>query len=627
MVEIVEIRRVHKEDIKDAIIHKDMLITAGRDRSIKVLRVPGLEEICSIETPAYANSLCALEQPGPSLLFAGLQNGSILEFEVNTSGGLHMKKKHSVHKENVSALRAVKTGFSNSCNKSTERNTEHSTGHSLKVAVQEKEAEPQSTAQDAVMLSCSWDGAVCIWRIPQGGDASVEKVQTEKSIWAAEMLDNGRETVIAGSTDGTVLYLEKKEGGRYEVSRGIKVHKTCIRDVLPCRGGYVSVSNTGVVIESEYSGRAKKKKDFDSISFRISFWEEMQQYVVSSDEGVVRVLEGDAEQAYVINVPTLSCWHSVPFRNRLYILGSDGRMYVFSASPPNTEEEKIKQQEAKNQLVSLQNESGQSSAPAEQAPGSAASELEASDPSNYKVMDGKVYERKGDSWELFGSVQQPKKKQHSISIELGGHTLPLSFDDGESHLDVANGFIVKHRLSPEYTQEIVEFLDKNFPNSKTAANISGDCAVYSTISVAGVSKKVEMLRESDLVIQTIEDLERNELQQKTEAFEERRAALEVVLSEWMGESEEKYPVLDCYKYFVAKGMAFDFIFLKYLNATENRKDAHMFMKLATNLLVFAPETQHYFLRTANRILDKNLVPPEIVHKYKKNLHKAKGPQQ
>ncbi|KAI5190773.1 phospholipase A-2-activating protein [Nematocida sp. AWRm77] len=555
MVKIELIKKVHDKDIKACAVHQGLVFTAGRDGRVCVLKEDTLELLHKTESlGSFANSLCVSGEQ----LYVGMQSGEVCIFHIR-QGQLENKTKTKKHKENVCSLRAYKD----------------------------------------TVVSTSWDGRVGIWK---DGEL-VDMVETEKTLWAAEILHNEKETLVAGCTDGSLVYLDR-HGGKYTPSKGLAIHSSCIRDFVVEDGRIVSLSNSGMVLATDYSGRVLQRKDLDSISFKITEWKETGQYMVASDEGVVRVLDRDLSVLCTITLPVLSCWQAVHTSTRMLVCASDGRVFVFGEEgSPSAEEE----------LGRLQEELAAGKAAGAEGEGSA----EKAEP-KYKVEDGKVYEKKGDSWELYGDALGKEKKDHTIDIELGTQVFKLSFNKTDDYTEVAQSFVKEHGLGVEYIPEIVEFLETNFKQKKQRN--TSEYVVYSTISVEGVRKKLAGFQHVSTVIGFIEEIEGGSLSSGSTLFKEKASEVEVVLSEWLEEGGEKFPVLDCYKYLVAKHVSFDFMFMKSLNVLDSKKDALMYVRLATNLLAFSPECKKYFVETVGKIFDKNLVSDENIRHYKKNLY-------
>jgi len=570
MVEIAKLRQIHEQDVKDCAIYSDMLFTVGRDGRLFVVSAEDLSPIWSSRSfGCFANSVGVLE----NLVYVGLQNGTVKTFAIREKQ-LEEIGNTNEHKENVCFMKV--------------------SGNQ--------------------MISTSWDGKICVW-----ADGKIlETVKMEKAVWCADTLKNQKKTLVVGCTDGSLVYFERKEG-KYSASKGIMLHSSCIRDLLVEDNAIVSLSNTGVVIVSDYSGRVLKKKDLDLVSFRIEKWMETEGYVVSSDEGVVCVLDKELNVSSSINLPVLSCWCAKPALDRVMICGSDGRVYVFGATGSEEGRQELRKlQDRKEEEGKADREDGDVREDMEGGKGSGTKDAKTDEEQKYKVVDGQVYEKRAGVWELFGNQITEEKKDHTVNIELGTRTFKLSFNKNEEYKEVAKSFVEQYKIGAEYTEEIVEFLNKNFPQKKNK-NIEEYC-VYRTIAMEGVVKKIEPLENSKVVVGLLEDLESGRISPADKEFKERSHEVEVVLSEWMEEPIEKFPILDCYKYLVAKEVQMNFLFMKDLDVFKDKRDAVMYVKVATNVLAFAPEQKNLLAETVNRIIDRRLVGEEVAAQYKKNLY-------
>ncbi|KAH9385154.1 phospholipase A-2-activating protein [Nematocida major] len=566
MVQIEVVKNVHTSDIKDGVIHNGLLYTVGRDRHVRVSTLDGLEEVwVSKDLGAPANSVCVHKE----CVYVGLQTGEILRYRISSkkeaSGkaeegavSLELESRDAVHSDNVCSLSECSEG----------------------------------------VLSTSWDSTVGLTR--ESGPSEVSKI--ENTAWSAKKLPES-DTVLAGSINGAVSVL-RKVSGTYQQEKGLKMHSTCIRDIVMEADRYVSVSNTGVVIASTHSGRVLHKTDLNNTSFRVNAYagESVRGYIVASDQGMVYVLDQNLESLFSIAAPTLSCWNAVAHEGRVYVLGSDGRIYVFGEN---------KSEKYQKVLEEIQDELNSARKSAEEkAPSPAAASSEEKDSPRYKVVDGNVYVMKDGEWELFGNQIEEKKKDHTITITLGSASYTLSFDKTENYYDVACGFVKQNNLGAEYVPEIVEFLNKNF--SKPEKRDISKYFVYDTINMEVVGKKIESLPNAPEVVEYLKKT------QETGSPQENEREIEAILGEWLENGTEKIAVLDIYKYLIAKGADFDLFFLKSLKPLECKKTALVFALIATNVLAMRPECRTLVDVTMMKIIDKGLVNVKILQNYKNN---------
>lgn len=556
MVQIEVLKKIHSSDIKDGVIYRDKLYTVGRDRTIRITALSDLSELWSSEDlGAVVNSICIDKE----VVYIGLQTGELLKYKIEeTEENIRLKtiSREHIHKDNICSLSLSNEGI----------------------------------------ISTSWDRTIGIIR-----EDKTEIVKIESIAWSAKKLEGDTNTIIAGCIDGSICTLKKNTRGEYEKSKGLKIHSTCIRDILMNKSNYVSVSNTGVVVVSEYTGKTIYRKDLNNTTFRVNrFSDEEDGYIVASDEGMVYVLNEKLENLFSIAVPALSCWSAVSHQNKIIIFGSDGRVYVFG------DKKSEKYQKILEELQDEINKSKSIDAKEENSE----NKIEGDEKPQYKVVDNQVYVMKDGEWELYGSTVEKKKKDHTITITLGDSNYSLSFDKTEKYEDVAYGFVKENNLGTEYIPEIVEFLNKNF-SKKTGHDLS-KYILYDTIEIEAVKKRVEKLPNGSAVIDFITEVE------SQKSIPNNHSDIEVILSEWLEEGTEKIAVLDIYKYLIAKHADFDLFFLKNLDVLSCRKTALIFSMIATNVLAVRPESKPLVDSMMTKIMDKQLIGPKIIQNYKHN---------
>lgn len=622
----------HTKDVKEAAVHGRFLITGSRDKTVAISdRNTGKVLLRTDEAGGFVNSLAVSPGAGgdaPFAIFAGIQTGEIVRYTVDCLGGAPQLRKRE----------ATKGHTNNVC--------------SLKV-------------HGRYLLSASWDGKVCVWRTEDMG--SVAEISTDKTPWSAVVVQGSasqgtehapaEKFIVCGCTDGHLLYykLTESEGAvRVAYAKSIAVHKTCIRDLMVKDGFLYSLSNNGVVMKSEASGKILEKVDTDTVSFKLcatadaagpnrdgpagdSGVDSGRLVFVSSDEGIARVFDGDLNEKETIKIPALSCWSACAAGpGELLLCGSDGRVYVYSASI--NESEKRSSESAHRELEALFSEARSDAGARDGKAG--ATDIKSTNP-NYRIENGRVYQMIDGGWEMIGDVikkdgageaGERKGYAHTIDIELGDRTMTLAFNGDEDHEDIAKRFVDENGIGPEYIDEIVEFLGKNFPKSRlptTRADVKKRFYVYDTISLEGIKKKLLCLPHAEQLLGMLSRLESNgehELDTESIDFLNGNIELDAILSRYIREekSGEYFPALDCYKYLVSRGMKFDFRFMQTLDLHNEKKNCLVYVRLATNLIAFLPEAIGFFEAQAKRVFDKGLVDEFAVSKYKENMLKYRS---
>ncbi|KAI5190399.1 phospholipase A-2-activating protein [Nematocida minor] len=585
MVQIEVLKKVHTSDIKDGVVLDSNLYTVGRDRRIQVTSLANLDSLWeSPDLGAVVNSICERNKK----IYAGLQTGEVLVYEASSDS------------VNSSAAENGKDGSASEGGRDVKKDKNN---YSLTL-ISRKKVHNDNVCSLSVfsegVISTSWDKTMGILR----EEKDAEIVSLESVAWSAKELPD-RSSIIAGCIDGSVAII-KKVDGKYKKTRGLKVQATCIRDVLVEDGKYLTVSNTGVVIMAEQTGRTICKINLDNTSFRMSKYsvDGEQGYIVAADEGMVYLLNDRLEKVASIAIPSISCWSAISCNDKIAAFGGDGRIYVFGSTGS---EKYQKEMEALQDALNSEKTKEDSSAKDQ------GSTNEAENKGKYKVVDDKVYELKDGVWELFGSTVEKKKKDHTITITLGERNYSLSFDKTEKYEEVADGFVRENGLSSEYIPEIVEFLNENFKKQKPR-DVS-KYFLYDTLDLENVSKRISSFQNSEKVIEFLKKVKDGK-----NIGEEGDSEIEVILSEWLESGTERVAVLDIYKYLISKGADFDLFFLKGLDVFSCNKIALVYTMISTNVLAMKPECRSLVENTVGRIIDRQLVNSKVIQNFKHNKH-------
>lgn len=569
MVQIEILKKVHSADIKDGVVWKEYLCTGGRDRTIKITKISNLETVwASEDLGAVVNSLAEKE----NRIYAGLQTGEIVLYDIieeksgEKSGErayLKQISRRKIHSGNVCSISVYSEG----------------------------------------VISTSWDNTVGIF----SQEDKLEIVSLESAAWSAKEI-TGKETIVAGSIDGTVSII-KKTNGRYRKTKGLKIHASCIRDILIDGEKHLSLSNSGVVIMTDGTGRPTHRVDLDNISFRVNKYsiDGVNGFLVASDQGMVYLLSEALERVASIAVPALSCWNAISHNSKVIVLGGDGRIYLFGS-----EKSEKYQKEMEGLQDALNSEKTRTAEATKETRETSDVSTQKSEEPKYKVVDDKVYELKDGVWELFGSTVEKKKKDHTITITLGNSNYSLSFDKTDKYENVAKEFLKEHNLSTEYTGEIVEFLNKNFTRQKPKD--MSKYHLYNIIDIENVKKRTQDFPNSQTVHTFIERLLSKEI--TVDASE--HSEVEIILSEWLEKTQERIAVLDIYKYLISQGADFDLFFLKNIDVFSCKKIGLVFGMISTNIQAMRPECRRLVENTMARVIDKQWISPGVLENYKKN---------
>lgn len=418
------------------------------------------------------------------------------------------------------------------------------------------------------LLSGSWDHTLKEW---EGGTA-IFTFTHPSTVWACKYTTET--SFVTACADARIRVFENQA-----LKIEILHHLHCVRSLWTYKDIY-SVSNEGLFIQNSMDGELVRYENHPALLY--SVYADINTVLLCGDNGTIIV------NGKIYSFPVQTFWKAVIWDGRVYAAGSDGRVYVFEKGEDVVEESEGKLATTQSEDVKEEQERAHVS----QEPC-----IENAVPGQRrKVVNGKVYMLVNNEWVLFGEVVQ--KFDHTFNIEVEGKILQLSFNDNENVFDVATRFIQHHKLNEQYRDDIVEFIKKNFKKEKPYH-------IYRDINCAGVESILGKYQ-SDAILENIKapSLDAGE-------------AIESCFKEMMDVVEERFVLLDCYRYFVSKGFVFDFAFLlKFW--PQNRKEALVFVKLVTNLYSKQPFNLECLRPQINQIKDTKMVSDEVLDRYENN---------
>lgn len=419
------------------------------------------------------------------------------------------------------------------------------------------------------LLSGSWDHVLNEW----DGEVPVFSFLHPGPVWSCRYIS---ETSFATACTDTKIRIFDSGVLKVEMQH----HLHCVRSLWIHKDIY-SVSNEGMFIQNTLDGGLVKYASHDSLMY--SVYVDDKYTVLAGDNGRIAV------NGKIMKFPVQTFWKAVVFEGKVYAAGSDGKLYVL------TEDERLEEgEEAQDTLFEKPEEERC------QKSGAKDGYEDGFQGHKKKVVNGKVYMLVNNEWILFGDVV--KSFDHTFSVDVEGKSLQLSFNDDEDVFDVADRFIKQHKLNEQYKDEIVEFINKNFKKKRPYH-------VYKKVNYEGVEKILSKYQSSAI----LENL-KSPQPENSEGVEQNIKSL-------MG-IEERFVLLDCYRYFVAMGFQFDFVFLtKFI--PRDRKEALVFIKLVTNLYPSQPFNLECLRDQIIRIKDERIVSTDIFDKYEGNREISK----
>lgn len=417
------------------------------------------------------------------------------------------------------------------------------------------------------LLSGSWDHTLKEWE----NGAAVFTFTHPSAVWSCKYITEA--SFATACADTRIRVFENRV-----LKAELVHHLHCVRSLWIHKDIY-SVSNEGLFIQNSTDGELVRYRNYSALVY--SVYADDSTVLLCGDNGIV-VVNG---KTCSFSVPTF--WKAVKWNERVYAAGSDGKVYVFQ------ETDSAEEQESNTEAV--QSETEREKAETGRASQDPCTE-NATPGQKKKVVNGKVYTLVNNEWVLFGDVVQ--KFDHTFDVEVEGKYFQLSFNDNENVFDVADRFLKHHKLNEQYRDDIVEFIKKNFKKERPYH-------MYRDINYAGVEGVLGKYP-CGVILDNI----------KSPSLSAEKA-IEACLQEMMNVVEERFALLDCYRYFVSKGFEFDFAFLLHF-WPQNRKEALVFVKLLTNLYSKQPFNLECLRPQINRIKDTNMVSGEVLDRYESN---------
>eukprot|EP00866_Antonospora_locustae_P001890 jgi/Antlo1/1890/61 len=418
------------------------------------------------------------------------------------------------------------------------------------------------------LLSGSWDHALKEWE----NGVSIFTFTHPSTVWSCKYIT---EASFATACADTRIRVFENHVLKVELVH----HLHCVRSLWIHKDMY-SVSNEGLFIQNSTDGELVRYENHSELIY--SVYADDSTVLLCGDNGAVIV------NGKTFSFPVQTFWKAVKWNERVYAAGSDGKVYVFEEKDDSGEDQENKMEAAQSESVRKEMEKS-----------SLSRDLSAENTSprhKKKVVNGKVYTLVNNEWVLFGEVVQ--KFDHTFNVEVEGRYLQLSFNDNENVFDVADRFLKHHKLNEQYREDIVEFIKKNFKKEKPYYT-------YRDINYAGVEGVLGKYQ-CEVILENI----------KSPSLREGKA-IEKCLQEMMNIVDEKFALLDCYRYFVSKGFVFDFAFLlKFW--PQSKKEALVFVKLVTNLYAKQPFNLECLRPQMIRIKDTNMVSGEVLDRYENN---------
>lgn len=468
------------------------------------------------------------------------------------------------------------------------------------------------------ILTGSWDhSAILLEKSETKTDLSlgscfytVHQFPHPETVWAVEFL--GANTFVTGCADSVIRLFNK--GGCIKT---ITHHRSVIRGIVVTRGSIYSVDNYGVVMQFGLEGKLKKMRQLGEMCY--SVFEYGDKMVVTGENGAVFVISRELEVIDRVTLDSPSIWCGTSCGTVSSVVGGNTSSLVVGGSTATTATDATDTATAgtdantttsscvvgaSNGAVYYLQDDGIMGPVVEHDP---SVKTFISGDSTYKIQDGVIYIKTGDSWEMVG--YEEKKPDHSFSIEFQGRDYTISFSDNDNVHEVATTFLSQNKLGLEHKDQIVNFINSNF---KKQASYK----MYETLDFNGVTKAIG----PKAITAELEKIKNGELYS---IFANNPNSVTALESKLFDDGIPLFVVLDICKYLIYKKISVDLSFL-FRNEFQDKKEAKAFCYLLTNVLADPPFNTEMLHEKIRNLRDKGYLNDSDLVYYQNNYSARKS---
>jgi phospholipase A-2-activating protein len=543
MPRIERITKISGSDLKDVVVVDDNIITAGRDKKIRIQNTETLriEELSPEQ--GYVNCLVATQH----VVAGGCQSGNIVLYFAKERSGMAADASIPEYSGEGSSTKPV-----------------FLSGHKDNVCSLDLSGDR--------LLSGSWDSTAKLWSL--GEKKMLLSVEHPATVWAVKLL--GGERFVTGCADKQVRIYD----GHTLVSR-MSLHVACVRSLCVGDGFIASADNEGVVIKTSLEGQMLGHRSLREFIYSMALSDDGRRIVCSGENGKVTVLNRDLGIEEELEVPTISCWRALLRDGKLYVAGSDGRLYVYSEGGS---------EEAERELEEIRKARQEPLKDGEFVSGD----------QKFKSEGGKIYQDVNGEWVYIGEGAGVKPYDNSFQVELDSKYYELAFNNDENVYQVADNFLRKNKLNEEFRDDIVDFINRNYKQKSSYR-------IHDSINMSGVRKILEG-DGGNRYSAILRNLERPMPGDNRDVEEELRC---------MMEGGHRFVALDLYRYFMAHKYQFDLSFMLSFNP-RNSKEELTFVRLISNLLADPPFNLEPFHGYVVSLRDRGSLSEDVIHDYFSN---------
>ncbi|KAI5963526.1 DOA1 [Candida pseudojiufengensis] len=449
----------HEQDVKSlantTIDSNPVLISVSRDSTTRVWNNPNITSndstiIFNSPSKAFINSTAVIEREnGEKLIASGGQDAIIYLSDLNDNFDQDSKYQLIGHQGNVCAM-----NFKNN-----------------------------------ELISSSWDGTAIVWNLNEFIPKYILK-KHESSVWDCKIIE--KDKYITASADKTIKLWHGDHVVREFIGHSDVVRKLL---VLPGSNQFVSSSNDGTIKiwDLNTGSNIATLVGHDSFVYDLALLSN-GNLVSTGEDRTVRVWDLNARKvSQVITLPCISVWCVTTFQqgNDFAVGGSDNLIRTFTQDP-----ERIASESEIKKFI----EAVQSSSISEQSlddlkktdiPGIDVLQKPGKNEGStimVKTNDGTIeaHQWSGGEWHKIGDVvggasKSGKKQEYQgkmydyvfdVDIKDGEPPLKLPYNLNENPYVVAEKFLADNELPSSYTEEVVQFLEKNTEGAKLDENVA-----------------------------------------------------------------------------------------------------------------------------------------------------------
>lgn len=356
------------------------------------------------------------------------------------------------------------------------------------------------SSKDNLLISSSWDGTAKVWDIANNFE-TVYTLENGNSVLDAIIVTPT--TFLTCSSDRLIKLWNKDK-----IVKTFSGHKDVVRKLIPLdEQTFASCSNDGTIMIWNYNGQIiKTLSDHESFIYDMILLP--NGYLVSSSEDRSVRIWKNYELHQVITLPSISNWCLSNIGNDIVVGTSDNSIRVFTLDSDKVDIEEVKdlEESIKNSTIAEQSlEINKTDVPGYDRLEQPGKEGQTIMVKNYAGTI-EAHQWSNNQWNKIGDVVSAagsEKKTYNgkeydyvfdVDIEDGKPPLKLPFNVTDNVYTTAEKFLADNELPNSYTQEVVNFIQKNTQgHSITETSAAPTSDVSSTAPTKKAKKSLTIL--------------------------------------------------------------------------------------------------------------------------------------